>query len=129
MCIRDSSRPELADLDAESLAREFESIEQALTELEQSGYAVERGVKAISNSELIYPIFVSFLVTRSDDAAEVTPEGERLSVIAATTECNSRRPLSLFRNEQFGTIDELTVETVCAIEHEQPVFPAACGDQ
>ena len=122
-------RPELADLDAESLAREFESIEQALTELEESGYEIQRGVKAISNSELIHPIFVSFLVTRNDDAAHVIPEGERLRVVAATTECNSRGPVSLFRQEQFSTIDELTVETVCAIEHEQPVFPTACGGQ
>ena len=122
-------RPELADLDAESLAREFESIEQALTELEESGYEIERGVSATLNSELVRPIFVSFLVTRDDDAAQVVPAGERLGVVAATTECNSGRPLGLFRSRQFGAIDELTVETVCAIEHEQPVFPAACGDR
>ena len=75
------------------------------------------------------PISIAFLVTRDDDAAQVVPTPNFLSVFAATTECNSGAPIGLFRQFQFATIDELTVETVCAIEHEQPVFPAACGDR
>lgn len=121
-------RPELADLDAESLAEEFANFEQALTELEQAGYEIERGVNASTSTEAITPIWLSFLVTRGVDAAFALPLS-RLLVFAATTECNSRSSISLFRQDQFDTIEKLTVENVCAIEHEQPVFPAACGSQ
>ena len=122
-------RPDLPEIDATALAQEFASFEASLAELEQAGYDVERALQATSNSGVVVPISVDFLVTRDDDAALVVPTPDFLRVVAATTDCNSRRPIGLFRQFQFGTIDELTVETVCAIEHEDPVYPAACDDR
>ena len=122
-------QPDLPEIDATALAQEFASFEASLAELEQAGYDVERALQATSNSSVVVPISADFLVTRDDDAALVVPTPDFLWVFAATTECNSRSPIGLLRQFQFGTIDELTVEAVCAIEHEDPVFPAACGDQ
>ena len=122
-------RPDLTEIDATALAQEFASFEASITELEEAGYDVERALRATSNSSVVVPISAAFLVTRDDDAAQVAPTSDFLGINAATTDCNSRTPISLFRQVQFGTIDELTVEAVCAIEHEDPVFPGACGDQ
>ena len=122
-------RPDLPEIDATALAQEFASFEASIAELEQSGYDVERALRASPTSGVVVPISAAFLVTRDDDAALVVPTPDFLRVVAATTECNSLTPISLLRQVQFATIDELTVETVCAIEHEQPVFPGACGDR
>ena len=74
-------RPDLANLDAAALAQEFASFEASLAELEQAGYDVERGLLATSNSGVVVPISAAFLVTRGDDAAQVVPAPEVLSLI------------------------------------------------
>lgn len=125
--LAESSTP-IADFDelgATELSARFVQIETAITRLEQQGFAPERTIISTPGNGPALPYII---FARGDGAASALVGGA-MRVEAGSATCNGRMAAGTFRQFQVATVDEFTLENVCAADPENRLYPIACGQQ